>query len=195
MGIGQGREGVADANEGVPTMSFLSTTRGLGDGGGVEMGVGKVRLDAGPEPEHGGGVGDVRGLRLASSSSEKASDATAAVDDNGPRIARGREHAGVLVVVVHRPLLGHHTGIVVANEREDSRGASDGNARSITALDDDEAMLVVVVEHIRAAHELLADHITEGKETIGRVLEGGGPVITRVHLEGEYVGGDLRAWE
>ena len=43
------------------TMLFLSLPC-LGHGGGVEVGIGEVLLDAGPEPPHGSGIGNVKGL-------------------------------------------------------------------------------------------------------------------------------------
>lgn len=57
--------------------------------GGVEVGVGEVLLDAGPEPPHGGGVGDVGGLCLASAAGKKAADATKPVDDDGSGVTGG----------------------------------------------------------------------------------------------------------
>jgi len=52
------------------------------DGGGVEVRIGEV-LDAGPEPPHGGGIGNIRGLRR---SIREATDTTKFVDDNRTRV-------------------------------------------------------------------------------------------------------------
>ena len=63
-----------------------------------------VLLDAREEPEEGCRIGDVRGLRLAGTAGEEAADAAAAVDDDGARIARGREDTRLVVVGEDGPL-------------------------------------------------------------------------------------------
>ena len=71
-----------------PTMSFLSSSR-LGHGGGVEVCIGEVPLDAGPEPPHGGGIGNIRCPFLASTTSKKATNATKSINNDRPRVTQG----------------------------------------------------------------------------------------------------------
>ena len=61
----------------------------LGNRRGVQVGVGEVLLDAGPEPPHGGCAGNVRGLRLPCTASKKATNTIKSVDNDRPGVTGG----------------------------------------------------------------------------------------------------------
>ena len=58
---------------------------------GVEVGVGEVHLDARPEPTHGGDVGNVGSLRVASAAVEHPANTSEAVGNDGARLTGGAE--------------------------------------------------------------------------------------------------------
>lgn len=127
----------------------------------VEVGVRKpALLDAREEPEAGGRVGDVGGRRLASTTSEDATDTPEAVSDDGARIAGGREVTRLVVVGENSPL---HRGLVsiVARVSADvgkyTGSVAYGDAGGIAALENQQARFTIVVEHIWFVHEVFRD--------------------------------------
>lgn len=156
-----------------------------------------VLLDAWEEPEEGGRVGDVGGRRLASTTGEDAADAAEAVNDDGARIAAGREGTRLVVVGEDSPL---HRGLVsivakiFADVGEYTGSAAYGDAGGIAILDNQQARFTVVVEHIWFAHGVFRDEAPKWEETVIRILKARGGVDAGVHLECELVLWNLRAW-
>ena len=173
-------------------MSFLPL-RG-GPGGTVEVGVLVLRLDAGPEPIHGGRICNVRTLQafFRSPTVEEANHATKSVNDEGARVSLGRENAGALVIIIDSEFFGLLFGVVVANKRLHACRTSDGEVGSVTVFEDDEAGLVVVVALVRFDQELFRDDAVDPKLAILRILEDRAAVAARVHhlskLEDTYLG-------
>lgn len=62
---------------------------------------------------------------------------------------------------------------VVTDNAEDAVGPTDGGAGGIAVLDHQQArlLILIIIPHIRVAHQLLVDGALERKEAIGGIFE------------------------
>jgi len=130
-------------------------SRCLGSEARYEVGIGELLGDALQEELDRRGVGNVQVLRIATTSCDEAADTSAAVDDDGARVALTREGVGLKVLVVgkNRPLLGSLGFLVsevVTDKGEDVVATTDGQAGGISPLEYHETRLAVLVDHARS---------------------------------------------
>ena len=137
---------------------------------------GKVCVGIGPldpftETPVGGPIRDVgyRRTNLRLARMEQGHHFSFPVEDEGTRVALGRERAELLVIVINgdfdRP-----DAVVVAHKRLKSGAAANGEIGRAAVLHDDDAGLPFVVEGLRVGQLLFGDKAPNLQETVGGIF-------------------------
>jgi hypothetical protein len=109
----------------------------------IEVGIGELGLDDGPEPEHRRGISGIQRLRLARPASDEATEFASARGDHRPRVSALGERARVVVVREDCPfdrVPVSLVGEVLTRTGEGSSGTTNRGESGKAALDDVEAV-------------------------------------------------------
>jgi hypothetical protein len=163
----------------------------------VEVGIGKLGLDDGPEPEHWCGISDIRRLCLARPACKEATKFASARSDHRPGVSALGERAGVVVVWEDCPFIRipvSLVGEVLTCIGEESSGTTNCGESGKATFDDVEAVFVVVVLRVGIAHAIAGENAPELEEAFGWVPEAGLRFRARIHLVYKVGTLDLRPW-
>ena len=141
-------------------------------------------------------VDDVLGRRPASTVSDNAANTSAAIGDNGARVAWGGEGTRPVVKREDSPLhriIASAIFEVITDAGTNVVGMDDGQAGGTAVLDHHKAGLTILVQYRRVMHFLLRDGTLEPQEAVLWVFEGVGILGVRAHHSGEHAGLDLGA--
>lgn len=147
----------------------------VGEACEVGIGEGLVAADNLQDKGYGCDVGNVCGIRGATTAGEHTDNSSRAIDDNRPGIAFGGKSTGRLVEGQNRQLFGSRgvvVGVIFASVRDEGSSATDDSqACSPATFKNDDAGVAVLVVHLRFSHFVLLDVTPKLQEAVAGKVE------------------------